>query len=238
MHIFINSLLSHIIFKTKNIRADMASTTCQITKSCELSDALRKEGNDMYSKRKFIDALVKYNASLCYSPAGSNLGHAYANRSAVCFEIKRYQECLENIKLARSNNYPKENFNTLKLREEKCREIIRKQKEKNDKWKFFKLSYKPNKFNPQIAEILELRNNEKFGRYIVTSSDIEVGRILAVEEPFCSVLLSQSKHVEVDANNTYQRCSSCCLKENILMLIPCTRCNCGKFSKYPLIRFI
>lgn len=206
----------------------MASTTCHAKKSDKIAETLRKEGNDSYSQRRFIDAFVKYNASLCYSPVGSeNLGHAFANRSAACFEIKNYKECIENIKLAKIHNYPEKNYKTLNLREEKCKEILGKKKEKMSKWNFFKLSSEANKNHPQIASILELRNNEKFGRHIITNKDILAGSILAIEKPFVSVLLSQSQHVEVDANNKYQRCSYC-LKDNILKLDPCTGCNCGK----------
>lgn len=207
----------------------LANVTCQTKKSYEKAETLRKEGNDLYSQRKFKDSLLKYNASLCYSPSGSdNLGHVFANRSAVCFEIKKFEECVENIKLAKSHNYPEKNFNTLNLREEKCKELIDKQKKSPSKWNFFKLSFEANKTNPQFANILEIKINEKYGRHIVTNKNIQVGSILAIEEPFCKVLLSQSRHVDVDANNKYQRCSNC-LKENILGMLPCAGCNCGNF---------
>jgi hypothetical protein len=156
------------------------------------------------------------------------MGHAYANRSAACFEIKKFNECIENIKLAKNHNYPEKNFNTLNIREAKCKEFLGKRKESKNKWNFFKLSYEANKNHPQFVSCLKLKSSEKYGRHIVTNQDISVGSILTIENPFVSVLLSQSRHVDVDANNKYQRCSFC-LKNNILKLIPCTGCNCGNF---------
>lgn len=223
----INNLKNFIVLHNHS-EVMMSRNTCHSAKSEQIAEALRKEGNEFYSQRKFLDALVKYNASLCFSPIESeNLGHTYANRSAVCFEIKKYKECIENINLAKIHNYPKENFKSLNLRDTKCNELLKKWKEPNSKWNFFKLSFEANKNHPQLTNILELKNDEKYGRYIVTNRDILAGSILAIEKPFISVLLSYSKRVEVDANNKYKRCSYC-LKDNILKLLPCSGCNCGK----------
>lgn len=201
--------------------------TCHL-KSDTMSVELKKEGNELYKERKFKEALLKYNASLCYSDNDSeNLGIAYANRSAVCFEMKKYVECLKNVKLAMSNNYPKENQHVLKSREEKCKEFVRKQKNFPNKWDFFKLSFKSRKTNPQFADILELKFSEKFGRHIETKEDVQAGSILAIEKPFCSVLLSNSRHVDVNSFNKFHRCSFC-LRENIFELMPCSGCTCCK----------
>lgn len=202
-----------------------------LKKSDTISLELKKEGNEFYEKRRFKDALLKYNAALCYSKDDSeNLSHAFANRSAACFEMKKYEECLRNIKLAMKNNYPPANLHVLKLREEKCLDLIRKQKNNNSsKWDFFKLSYKSKMTNPQIADILELKCSEKFGRFIVTREDVKAGSILAIEKPFCSVLLSNSRHVTVDSLNKFYRCAFC-LKENIFELLPCPGCCCCNFK--------
>lgn len=204
------------------------ASTCHF-KSDTKSVQLKKEGNELYKERKFYDALLKYNASLCYSTNDSeNLGFAYANRSAVCFEMKKYRECLQNIKYAKKN-YPPANQHVLKSREEKCVNLMRKEKNTPNKWDFFKLSFEARKTNPQFADILELKCNDKFGRFIVTKEDIPAGSIIAIEKPFCSVLLSNSRHVDVDLQNKFQRCSYC-LKGNIFNLVPCSGCNCCKKS--------
>jgi SET and MYND domain-containing protein 4 len=204
------------------------ANTCH-SKSAEMSEKLKTEGNNFYKERNFLAAALKYNASLCCGNENSeNLGISYANRSAVCFELKRFSDCIKNIILARENNYPSENFHLLKVREEKCLKQKRKM-EMDARWDFFKLSFKASKSNPQFCEILQLNWNEKFGRFITTKEDIRAGSVLAIENPVFSVLLTQSNHVDVDAHNKYSRCSFC-LRENIFCLIPCSGCNCGKIK--------
>lgn len=152
-------------------------------KSNEKSEALRKEGNEFYSRRKFFKALLKYNESLCFAePESDNVGHAYANRSAVYFETRLYEKCLNNVQLAKSHRYPESNFEVLAKREEKCRG----QKEKSsDVWSFFKLSYKPNQKLPFIADCLEVKKSDKYGRHVITNRSLKVGDIVVVERPFC-----------------------------------------------------
>lgn len=204
-------------------------TTQLTSKSASRSAKLRVEGNEFYSQRKFFNAIVKYNESLCFAEHGSeNLGLTYANRSAVYFEMKLYEKSLKNIEHARQNCYPKENFIVLEKREEKCRDFLKTQKEKSafEPWKFFKLSYPPNKKLPFVAECLEVKINEKYGRHVITNAALNVGDIVVIEKPFCSILLSQSKLYNIPESNIFQRCSGC-LKENSLDLIPCSSCCQG-----------
>lgn len=199
-------------------------------KSSTTSGVLRGEGNEFYAQRKFFYALLKYNESLSYAELDTaNLGLAYANRSAVYFEMKLYERCLRNIEYARKNHYPEENFEILKKREEKCKDLMKTSREKlSDPWNTFKLSYPPHKQIPFIAECLEVQSNEKFGRFVVTNRQLRVGDIVAIEKPFCSILIAESKFHENPESNIYQRCTNC-LKENALDLIPCGTCSKGSF---------
>jgi hypothetical protein len=190
-------------------------------KSNQKSDQLRAEGNELYSRRSFFDAMVKYNESLCCAESDSeNLGLAYANRSAVFFEMKLYGKCLNNIKLARENRYPEQNLDVLKKREEKCTEAMKQQKDQNAAQIVFRLSQPENEKLPYVAECLELKNNKQFGRHIVTNRPLKVGDILAIEEPFCKV---------VQENFIHQKCTVC-LNENLLDLIPCQGCAKGLWA--------
>jgi SET and MYND domain-containing protein 4 len=156
-------------------------------KSDAKADTLRSEGNKFYSERKFFNALIKYNESLSYAVSGSaNLGHAFANRSAVYFEMKQFEKCLSNIEMARRNFYPDKQSGTLSNREMKCREVMKSHREKStDVWSFFKLSYPSNPKLPFIADCLEVKKSEKYGRHVVTNRDLKVGDIVVVENPFC-----------------------------------------------------
>lgn len=188
------------------------------------SESLRADGNKFYSERKFFDAILKYNESLCHaSQSSENLGLAFANRSAVYFEMKLFDKSLKNIEAARTHNYPMKNFDVLKRREEKCHELMKQKMKLDDPWSIFKLSYKPNKKLPLAVDCLELRVDGKYGKHIVTSKSLSVGDVLAVENPFCSVLLSESRFIEVDKSNKFQRCAFC-LKDNQLDLLPCGAC--------------
>lgn len=197
-------------------------------KSDKKAEELRNEGNKFYVGKKFFDALLKYNESLCHATSGSeHLGFAFANRSAVYLEMKLIENSLKNIELAKAHNYPQRIFEVLSKREEKCHLLIEQNMKVVDPWSFFKLSYKPNEKLPFAVGPLELRINEKYGKHIVTNQSLKVGDILAIERPFVSVLLSESRFIKVEKSNKYQKCANC-LKDNQLDLIPCSNCSQGE----------
>ncbi|KAL7024663.1 hypothetical protein ACKWTF_013150 [Chironomus riparius] len=184
-------------------------------KSSAKSTKLREIGNKFYADKNFFDAILKYNESLCYAENGSdNMGLAYANRSAVYFEMKLYEKSLRNIELARANNYPEKNYEILKKRESKCQELMKNSLKTATDLSFFKLSYEPNKDYPSIANCLKLKSDKKYGRHIITNKALAVGDVIAIEEPVCTVLQEEF---------LYQRCSHC-LKSNLLDLMPCSLC--------------
>ena len=188
---------------------------------------LRYEGNDKYKQRKFTESLIAYNKSLCFSPLDSeNVSFVYANRSAVYFEMHQYQKSFENIKLALFYNYP--DTDRLLLREAKCKELFGSQSHSKN-LKFFKLSHPVNEMIPFIISNLELREDDKFGRHIVTTEDLNPGDIIAKED-------ACFKTLEIGAR--FSRCAFC-LSFNKLSLIPCDRgCSCSKFLICILGRFL
>lgn len=159
-------------------------------KSNEKAEILRSEGNKFYRERRFFKALLLYNESLCYAePTSENVGLAFANRSAVYFEMKFYEKCLKNIELAKRHQYPESSCEIINKRFDKCEDSLRGQKPindpKSDVWSFFKLSYPPNKKLPYIAECLEMKTSKKYGRHVITNQDLKVGDIIVIEKPFC-----------------------------------------------------
>lgn len=196
-------------------------------KSGAESVKLRSEANRFYVQKKFYDALLKYNESLCFAEAESeNLGLSYANRSAVYFEMKLYDKCLTNVKLARENGYPEKNLEILKKREEKCIEAMKQSKSEpkaTDALSFFKLSHPSNKKLPFISECLEINIDKKYGKHIVTNRELKVGDVVAIDTPKFKVIKADSRYSTCFESNTTQRCGNC-LKDNLLSLIPCTSC--------------
>ncbi|XP_063398238.1 SET and MYND domain-containing protein 4-like [Mytilus trossulus] len=103
-------------------------------KSSDTSIRRRNEGNTFFQKGEFQRALDKYNQSVVNAPAlrsedhskdehkGDNLelSYALANRSAVFFHQKSYDDCLSDIDLAIQNEYPKSLIYKLHERKAKC----------------------------------------------------------------------------------------------------------------------
>lgn len=196
----------------------MTSSKCNAS-----SDKFREEGNSLFRNGEFFEALVAFNKSLCFAESGSEqISIAYAARSAIYFETKNYEKCLENIKLAKLTKSRIEMLPKLEEREEKCRRLMKtKQMTASvDQSNFFKLSHVANPKIPFIVNCLTLRESEKFGRFIVTTSDLRPGDVVAIEEPFYKF---------IDKESSYSRCTNC-LKSNKLSLIPCSACSTSAFS--------
>lgn len=182
----------------------------------EKSEKLRSEGNQLYARRNFHDALIKYNESLCLAENESeNLGLAYANKSAVYFEMKMFERCLRNIDLAFENHYPDSNRGVLETRRNKCKQLMQKGIVDFDPMTLFTEYQIEN--DSGIAKCLKVKFNENFGRHVVTTKPLKVGDVIVVEKPFCKVL-----HEEF----IFQRCGYC-FKDNFMDLIPCLNCCKG-----------
>lgn len=118
--------LTYIVtFTVSSISIKSSTMSHAVKKNNKLADKLRELGNESYSKGETFDALLKFNESLCFAEVGTlSVGLAYANRSAAYLRLRRYENCLRNIQLARDCGYPEEKLIKLSQREEKCREAI------------------------------------------------------------------------------------------------------------------
>jgi tetratricopeptide (TPR) repeat protein len=203
-------------------------------KSNSESERFRQEGNKCYKAGKFLEALLKYNQSLCYAEDDSNRASAYVNRSAVYFELKFHQQCQNNIQLARKHNYLAEKTNVLDDREKRCLDLMMEGiKICDDPYDFFKLSYSANPKIPFIIDGVEIKAYKKFGRGIYAKQSLKVGDIISIETPFFSAF-------ELGTKLEYFKFCSFCLKDNLMDLIPCHDCNttmycsenCAKSDSY------
>lgn len=194
-------------------------------KSAEKSDKLRDKGNLQFQSDLYLKALLSYNKSLCFAlPESPKISLAYANRSAVYLKAKLFYKCLQNIELARIHGYPADKIQKLDERKERCKKMIEKYQkhlENDPRNSFFKLSYPPNKKIPFIAGCLELQEDEKYGRFVVTNINLEPGDIIAIDEPVYKFV---NKEV-------FDRHCANCLKSNDLSLIPCVSCTYSKWLK-------
>jgi MYND finger len=175
----------------------------------------RDAANKLFKQRKFVDALVGYNRALCFA-AVEGLSFGYANRSAAYFELELYEECLENIHLARDAGYPTHLLSKLVLRETKCREAMGRRSVADNRRKYQpKLSYPVSAENPSLADSIELVVNEKYGRHFIAKRKLKVGDIVVLDRPYQVYLIN---------DHCYEKCANC-LAEKQLNLIPCPGCT-------------
>jgi MYND finger len=126
-----------------------------------------------------------------------------------------YDQCLENIHLAREAGYPANLLSKLLDLETYCVEEINRRSDGKAKKFEPKLSYPVSAENPNVADCIELVYNKKYGRHFITKRNLKVGDIVILDRPYQVYLLDEY---------SYQRCANC-LTENQLNLIPCTDCS-------------
>jgi SET and MYND domain-containing protein 4 len=186
------------------------------------AEKARNDGNVFFRNSKFCEALLEYNKSLCFSVVGSeDVALAYANRSAAYMNLKEYDLCLKNIELAKKSGYPNPKMKKLEIREAECKQAMETHQPDpyDDPENFFKLSYPPNKKLPCLAECLELRVDEKFGRHIITTQDLKTGDIIGLTEPTFRLF---------DKRARLHHCSYCAKSSIKMNLIPCSGCSEGE----------
>lgn len=164
-----------------------------------------------FDYKKWLTAIELYNESLCYAENGSQqIGLAYAKRSQCFQALKRFDLCIIDIELAERSNYPADELAQLKKR----KEVIQKLIERGAQEELIqpKLSFEPNVNFPEMANIVEFRQNEEFGRHLVATADIDVGDVILYE-----------KSLVVTPDECYRYCNVCMLTPT--NLIPCKNCN-------------
>lgn len=179
-------------------------------KSNAIADKFRIEGTKEFCSGKHFNALILNNLSLSNAETDDRKASAFANRSAVYFELKLYQKCLENIQLAQQHGYPVAKMKQLERREEKCRKAIETPQKGGNPSDYFQLSQPANVKIPFIINCLQSKSDSIFGRGIFTNRELKAGDIIAIEEPFVKFMKQDAK---------YNRCALC-LKSNMLSLLP------------------
>lgn len=185
-------------------------------KNDEISSKFRDEGNGMFKKKKWQDAMEYYNLSLRFAKPGTeNLAKAYGNRSACFFNMQKYDECLADIDLAKAANYPINLMHKLTEREVECVEKLKEKAENDEAAPGWELSYPGKKRFPGIANVLDIRHNEEFGRHITANENIDVGKTVIVDDAF---LFGDAD----GRDNNYTFCDTCAKFER--NFIPCPNC--------------
>lgn len=176
----------------------------------------RNEGNKKFADKNWLEAIESYNKSLSFAENKSpNVGLAYANRSACFYKLELYEKCLIDIQFAKKSNYPKNLMGKLDERKENCMKYMKSA----EKPAFVepKLSFEADKNIACMANSVQLKFDNKFGRHFIATHDIGVGDIIFRDEFFISMV----------PHDSYKRCSVCSTEYD--NLYPCARCTNALF---------
>lgn len=187
-------------------------------KSDHVSTGFRVAGNQDFRQEKWRSAMECYNRSLLFAEHNSDeLSLAYANRSACFFRMQKYTHCLKDIELARDHNYPKRLMKKMDDREIKCVERLAEGNENHQEEIEPKLCFDPDEKFPCMANVLEIKTNHKFVRYVIAKCDIDVGKTVLVEEAFVHVFEASDRTL----------CLTC--MRHVQNFIPCKGCTDAMF---------
>ena len=195
----------------------------RVEKNNAKAELCRVTGNAYLGAGKLAEAINVYNQGICSAEPGSELmAFCYANRALVYMRFGMLKSSLESMRLARAAGYPQHLIHKLEERELSIAEQIRKKETKcpTSMESFAQLSFPTNATYPALAECLEIRQNENFGRHIATTGDLQVGQIIAIEEPYCAIFLREENYI---------RCANCLSDDAAINLIPCKNCTAAMF---------
>ncbi|XP_031632831.1 uncharacterized protein LOC116346765 [Contarinia nasturtii] len=184
----------------------------------------RQAGNEYFSQGKWVHAITLYNESLLFAENSSkNISLAYANRSACFLKLKKYNECLVDIELAKEARYPSELMPKLDRRKEDC---LKQMKNDVPSKLETKMTFEPHKHFPWMANVLKIDRDADGGLAIFATEDIDVGENIMAEKSFMCFLY---RHYGSKCN--------ICLK-SLVNLMPCEKCTivmfCSECKDNPL----
>ncbi|XP_031619234.1 SET and MYND domain-containing protein 4-like [Contarinia nasturtii] len=162
-------------------------------KNNTISTELRLEGNDLFRSNEFVKAMDFYSASLCFAEIGTeNVALVYANRSSCFLSLKMYEKALIDIELAKQTNYPDRLLPKLEERRAKCLRLMETEIIEQSQFEP-KLSFQPHDRFNCLANVLDIKYNDQFGRFVAATADIDVGKTIMVEQNFASVSIDDER---------------------------------------------
>lgn len=180
----------------------------------------REEGKQLFGQGKYFDSMKEFNNALRLARNDSEeVGLAYANRSSCFFFLNMFSECLTDIELAKKSYYPEILVDKLNERIRLCNLVMQNNQHIPKRLREPVLSFREHDEFPGAAECLSIQKNNKYGRHIITTRDLQVGQIILVEEPYSITTFSESKGRD--------RCMHC-FKE-CRNFVPCPNCIRGLF---------
>lgn len=191
-------------------------------KNWENSSNFRKEGNQLFIKYSYWEALVLFNKSISYAPNDSEeLAIAFGNRASCLLRLGYPHEALKDVERGLTFNVPCSYRDKLQLRKKQCLDSIKTST--TSKLLFGDgvlppLSRGQSTFFDNASKLVELSFDNYCERQLIVNDDVKVGEILVVEKPYSRSLLPDYFHTH---------CSHCFRRS--LNLIPCPECTTTMF---------
>lgn len=207
------------------------------TKDNKKAAEFRMQGNDEFRMKHWSNAMQLYNQCLCFAEIGTEeVALAYANRSACFFYMEKYNEALVDIEFAEKVNAPDRLMARLEHRKQESQRMMVEVAE-SPKNRVSKLSYAPNKKFPCLADVVDIKQNNEFGRHLVATQDIPVGKVVLFEEDFIAIrmgndLVCETCHrqnanfIACDKCSDVLFCSTECKEQNLIH-----KWECGSLPK-------
>lgn len=190
-------------------------------KSIELAIEYRKIGDGNFILKKWAEAAVWYNRSLCHAERKSfHYAIAYAKRAQCFFNMGMYRKASTDLHLAETSGLPKSLESTLKRHKTSCKLMIQLSMEIGAEKPEFepKLSFEPHQMFPEMANVLQIAGNVQIGRHIIATEAINVGQIVIIERGFVST-----------TTDHYEKCCICLTSDT--NLVPCAKCTKAMLCK-------
>lgn len=226
----------------------------QNAKCNKTSKKLRLEGNKLFENDSDLSkSLDFYNQSICWAEdTGEELAIGFSNRSAVYFEWKKYDLCLQNIELAMKARCPKRLLDKLNKRKADCVKAMKKTAKEEDindsrilyldnlcikmkdlermQSKIFCFNYNVNRSEPKLS--LPPNPSIPFvARCLEMKTSPQKGRYIVTTadlKPGQIIAIEEPFIYSLEKEHRYRKCANC-LTENFLNLIPCKSCTCTMY---------
>lgn len=183
----------------------------------------KNEGNDFYKEKELKSAQSSYSKALCFAEYNSDsYGIALANRSAVFFERKMFEECQLDIEECMKSSYREERRLKLRERLKKCEERIKNKEQKVVDQRGFLPHFIKNDIIFGASNAVEIEYSSMEGRHIIATKDLKAGQVLFVEPAFAFAQIFETAD-DFKAIKCFN-----CLK-HITRLIPCKTCSICKY---------
>lgn len=208
---FLAECSGHRIFRLLD---EISETKKVHEKSGKLSMHYRIKAQSQIESKNWNEAIELLNEALCFAENGSeDLCCAYTERAMCFFNLKMYNSCLIDIKLARSNNCPQTFQPRLSKLNDSCKRMLKQSPDEEVEIHIKpKLSFDACEQNPNVANVITVDNKEKLGRCIMATRDIGVGQTIMIEEGFVW-----------STTENYRRCCICL--KTTTNLVPCKECT-------------